>query len=153
MIAFRRLRQDAVQRRFDFKAPIPRLPARTWVIMADMRTGIDIAATIDGGLHMLALGETPIAFDDGIGGIDAVDDDGNAGTPGDHDIETVAGPCRRRGPDQKCQCEAYAHHSVFRFWSNLADCAGPSVKAAVLTIDKPNAWALAAAQIRANGIA
>src|SRR6185437_6680958 len=130
MIAFRRLRQDAVQRRFDFEAPIARAPAGTGVIMANMRIGIDIAAAVDGGLDMLALGEAPIAFDDGIGSIDTVDDDGDARTTGNHDIETVTGQGRRCGPDQKCQSKPCARHQLFHFHGNLADGAGPSVKAA-----------------------
>jgi hypothetical protein len=87
-------RQLAVGRRFDFKTSVTRQVTGAWIITADPRDGIDIAAAINLGLHLLTLAKTPLAFDDGIGRVDAVDDDGQAGPTRDHDIEAAAGESR-----------------------------------------------------------
>ena len=60
--------------------------------MTDAGLEIDVAAAINRRLHMDALAETEVAFDHGIGRIDAVDDDGHAGAAGNHDIEALARP-------------------------------------------------------------
>ena len=49
--------------------------------MADLGLGIDMAAAIDRRLDMDALGQTPIALDHRIGGVDTINDDGYAGRP------------------------------------------------------------------------
>jgi hypothetical protein len=67
--------------------------------MTDVRREIDIAAAIDRGLHLLALAETPFAFDDGVGSVDAVNDDGHAGAAGNYDVEAAAGESRPRRSD------------------------------------------------------
>jgi hypothetical protein len=77
--------------------------------MTDIGHGIDIAAAIDLGLHLHALAETPIAFDDGVGCIDAVNDHGHPDAAGNHDIETTGGKSRGRRSDQKSQCDCSAH--------------------------------------------
>ena len=43
------------------------------IIVADIRHRIDIAAAVDGGLHMRPPQQTPIAFDHRIGCVDAID--------------------------------------------------------------------------------
>src|SRR5450756_1014984 len=78
MIALGGLRQLAVGWRLHFETPIAGQMARTRVIVTDGRHGIDVAAAIDRGHHMHALGKAPIALDDRIRCVDAVDDDGDA---------------------------------------------------------------------------
>src|SRR5476649_2612022 len=110
MIALRGLRQPAVGRRFDFKTPIARYMTGTRIIMSDARLEIDEAAAKDRGLHMLSLVETPIAFDDGIGCIDAVDNDGHAGAAWNHDDGTIAaGEGRQRRSGQNDDCKSGTH--------------------------------------------
>src|SRR5258708_37665374 len=97
MIALRGLRQLAVGRRLDFEAPVARRVTGRRIEMTDMQIGIDRAATINGGLPMHALAETPVAFDHGIGCVDAVNDDGHTGPAGNDDDRTAvghAGPAR-----------------------------------------------------------
>jgi hypothetical protein len=71
--------------------------------MTDIRLALDIAATINDRLFMIAPAQSPLAFDHGIGRIDAVDDDGHAGTPGNHDIKALAGTSGERRSDQDGQ--------------------------------------------------
>jgi hypothetical protein len=110
MIALGGLRQPAVGRRFDFKPPVARLTTGARIVMTDVRRGIDVAAAIDRGLHMHALAEAPVAFDDGIGCIDAVNDDGYAGAARNHDDGSAVGQGRPRRSDQNCQCQPSTHH-------------------------------------------
>src|SRR5665213_3813685 len=105
MKTLRRLRQDAARRRFDFKPPVASQITSTRIIMTDRRLRIDRASAIDGRLHVNAAAETPVAFDDGIGCIDAVDDDGYAGAAWNHEVETFAGNSRQRRSDQNRQCK------------------------------------------------
>src|SRR5690242_4073270 len=72
--ALRRPRQPAVGRRLDFETAVARLMTGARIVMSDVRREIDVAAAIDRGLHMHVLGEAPVAFDDGIRCIDAVND-------------------------------------------------------------------------------
>jgi len=50
--------------------------------MTDIRHGLDGMTAIHRGLNVQALAETPVALDDGVGGIDAIDDDGHPGAAG-----------------------------------------------------------------------
>src|ERR1700730_5850672 len=109
MVALRGLRRPAVGRRLDFETPVARQTTGARIVMTDVRRKIDIPAAIDRGLHLLALAETPFAFDDGVGCVDAVNDDGHAGAAGYYDIEAAPGHARPRRSDQKCQCQASAH--------------------------------------------
>src|ERR1700682_468771 len=109
IIALGRLRQPAARRRFDLKTPVTRQMARARVIVTDMRNLIDIAATIDGRLHLPVFAKAPFAFDHRIGCIDAVNDDGHAGAAGNDDVKTAAGESSRRHRHQDCQCHANAH--------------------------------------------
>src|SRR5437016_13414936 len=67
VIAFGRPRQAAVRRRLDLEAPVTRQMARARIIVPDTRKRIDIAAAINGRLHVGAALETPIALDHRIG--------------------------------------------------------------------------------------
>src|ERR1017187_8790133 len=88
VIALGGLRQLAVGGRLDFETPVARHMTGAGIIMSDVRPGIDIATAIDRGLHMHALAKAPIAFDDGVGYVDAVNDDGHAGAAGNDDDGT-----------------------------------------------------------------
>src|SRR5207244_5513234 len=91
-IALRGLRQLAVRRRLDFEAAVAgRMPGAR-IIMPDIRRVVDVTAAVNGWLKIVAFAETERAFDDGVGHVDAVNNDGNAGTPGNHKIEALAGP-------------------------------------------------------------
>src|SRR5262245_40298762 len=117
--------------------------SETWIVAADIGSGVDVAATIDGGLHLLALAETPLSLDHRIGCIDAVDHDGHAGPAWNNDVETAraAGKGRRCHRDQNCQCYACPHRLESRFLlgRNLNEGLGARVKAAGQTAGKPNA--------------
>ena len=115
MIALGRLRQFAVRRRLDFHPPVSGQAAGTRIVMTNMRHRIDIAATVDGRLDMGALAQPPIALDHRIGCVDAVNDDGYAGTAWNHDLEAAAGKGGRCRRDEKCQCDADAHRLGSRF--------------------------------------
>src|SRR4051812_33348641 len=120
------------------------------IIMADVWNRIDVAATIDGRLHMRALAETPVALDHRIGCIEAVNDDGYADTARNHDFKAAAGKSRRRRRHQDCQCHANAHCPEPRSSKpNLIEGPHPRVKAPGQTAGKPNAQASAAVQLRA----
>src|SRR5260370_27899100 len=99
MIALSGLRQPAVGRRLDFEAPVARQMTCTRIVMTDVRREIDIAAAIDRGLHLLALAQTPFAFDDGVRSVDAINDDGHARAAGPYDVEAAAGESRPRRSD------------------------------------------------------
>src|SRR3954465_2261104 len=113
-MALGRLWQLAVGWRLNLETSVAGLMAGARIIMSDPRFGVDIAAAIDRRLHLLPLAETPLAFDHGIGRIDAVNDDGHAGVAGHNNVETAcpAGKCRGRSSDQKCQCDPATHRVV-----------------------------------------
>ena len=115
MIARRGTRQLAIGRRLDFEASVARQTARAWIIATDIRFDIDDATAIDGGLHVHALAEAPIAFDDGIGSIDAVNNHGHPGAARNHNDRTAVGQSRAGGSDQDSQCQYVTHSSGFRF--------------------------------------
>src|SRR5829696_3824812 len=149
MIALGRLRQSAVRRRLDFQPPVTGHAAGARIITADVRNGIDIAAAIDGRLDLVALAETPLTLDHCIGSVDTINDDGYAGTAGNHNVEATAGKGCRIRRDEKCQCDAKAHRLGSRFPSpNLIQRVIAGVKAAGQTADKANAQAWIAAQLR-----
>src|ERR1700682_5218066 len=104
MVALRGLRPPGVGRRLDFETPGTRAQTGPPRVTTDGRRKIDIPPAIDRGLHLLALAETPFAFDDGVGCVDAVNDDGHAGAAGNYDIEAAAGQSLPRRSDQNCQC-------------------------------------------------
>src|SRR5471032_1055595 len=107
MIALGGLRQPAVGRRLDFETAVARHVTGTRIIMADARLDIGDAAAIDRGLYMHALAKTPVAFNDGIGCVDAVNDDGHPGAAWNHDDGTAgAGEGAQRGSDQNDGCES-----------------------------------------------
>ncbi|CCD94231.1 hypothetical protein BRAO375_3380002 [Bradyrhizobium sp. ORS 375] len=68
--------------------------------MTDIGLGLDRTAAIDGGLHIIAPAKAGLAYDDGVGGVDAVDDDGHAGPLRDDDLEAFAGERGGCRPDQ-----------------------------------------------------
>jgi len=141
MIARRGLRQLAIGRRLDFETPVAWLQTGARVPMTDLRHRIDDTAAIDRGLDVQALAEAPIAFDDGVGGIYSVNDDGDAGTAGNHDHRPGfgrGGPNRRS--DQNGQCHASAHRFGFRFCETgiVAERRGRSVKGRAQTSGKAN---------------
>ena len=72
---------------------------------------------------MHALAETPVALDDGIGCVDAVNDDGHAGAAGNHDDGAVLPAKAVDGrSDQYCQCHCRAHDCGFQILSgNLVE--------------------------------
>src|SRR6267378_1926869 len=109
MIALRRLRQLAVGGRFDFEATIARQVPAARIIMADIRQGIDVAPAIESRRYMRVLAEAPIALDDRIGGVDAVDDDGNPGAAGNDQNWRGVGPSRSGRSDQNGQCQPSTH--------------------------------------------
>ena len=78
------MRQLPIGRRLDLEAAVTRLRAVTEarIIVADIRCGIDVAAAKDRRLIVHTLAEAKVAFDDGVGNIDAVLDDGDAGAAG-----------------------------------------------------------------------
>jgi hypothetical protein len=81
-------------------------------IMTDMGFGIDETTAIHRGLDMDALGKAPVPLDDGIGGINAVDDDGHAGPAWNHNDGAAApGAGSPRRPHQNGQCKTSAHYS------------------------------------------
>src|SRR5581483_6616800 len=82
------LRRLGLAGRLDFQAAIARQTAGAWIIVTDRRRRFDRMAAIHRGLNVDALAEPPIALDDGIGRIDAVDDHWHAGTPGNDDNGT-----------------------------------------------------------------
>src|ERR1700687_1200226 len=129
----------AAGRRFDFETPVARRMTGARIVMTDVGHEIDVAAAIDRGLHLLALAETPFAFDHGVGCVDAVNDDGHAGAAGHYDIETAAGKGRGRRSDHNCQCHPGAHGVVLPdSRDNLTERASLRVKAADQTAGKPN---------------
>ena len=109
MVARSRFRQGAVGRRLDFETAVARQKTGARIIMTDFRLGRDRAAAIDGRLHVDALAEAKVAFDDGVGYVDAVDDNGNAGAARNDEIEAFAGQRGQRGSDQHRQCKGRAH--------------------------------------------
>ena len=62
--------------------------------MTDLGAGIDVAAAINRGLHLLTPAKAPFAFDHSIGCVDAVNDDGHVGAARNHDVEAAAGKGR-----------------------------------------------------------
>src|ERR1700761_2346650 len=88
----------------DFKPAIAGQMTLARIIVADRRHRLDRTATIDRRLDVDALVETPVAFDDRVGSIDAVDDDRDAGAAGNRNHRPVAfgaGGTRRSNHD--CQ--------------------------------------------------
>src|ERR1700742_3185637 len=100
MIAFGRLRQFTIGRRLDFETPITGCAAQGWIIMTDVRHGIEPAAAIDRRLYMPALAETPVAYDHVIGSILAINDDGDTRAARNHNIETIGRERPQRRSDQ-----------------------------------------------------
>src|ERR1700692_2221207 len=109
MPALRGPRQPAVGRRLDFETPVAGHLTSARIVMTDVRPDINVAAAIDRGLDMDALGETPVAFDHRVGCVDAIDDDGHARPAWNHDIEAVASRSRPRRSDQNGQRQPSAH--------------------------------------------
>ena len=72
--------------------------------MSDVWRGIEVAAAIDPGLNLLALAKTPLALNDRVGCVDAVNDDGHARPTRNHDIEAAAGKSGQRRSNQDCEC-------------------------------------------------
>jgi hypothetical protein len=111
MVALCGLRQLAVRGRLDLEAAVTRLQPRARIIVPDIG-GLplgDIASAIDRGLYLNVLAQAPDAFDDGVGCVDIVDDDGNAGAAGNDDIEAAASKSRRGQSDQK-GCKRQSAH-------------------------------------------
>src|SRR5579859_1439545 len=100
----------AFRRRLDFQPPIAGQMTCARIVVANIRRRLDQAAAVNRWLHVDALAEAPIAFDDGIGCIDAVDDDGHTGAAWNHDVRTVAaGRGARNRCDQNRQCKYGTH--------------------------------------------
>src|ERR1700761_8884199 len=98
-----RFRQRAVRRRLDLEPAIAGLVTEARIIVADIGLDVDVAAAIDRRLAVIAAAEAELALDYRIGCIDAVDDDGHAGTAGNHNVKTLAGQARRRRSDRNGQ--------------------------------------------------
>src|SRR3978361_441622 len=140
MIAVGGLRHPAVSQRVDLDASVARPVTRTRIIMPGARFQIGETAAIDGGLHMHVAAEPPVTFDDRIGSVDAVNDDGHPGTTWDHDDRPALGLSCQRRSDQKHGCESRAQRldSLFS-QGNLTERPRPWVKAAGPIAGKPNA--------------
>ena len=82
--------------------------------MTDVRDGIVSVAAKDGGGRVPALAEAPIALDDRIRCVDAVNDDGNSGTTGNDQDGPALGHRRGGGSDQNGQYQASTHCCGFR---------------------------------------
>src|SRR3954471_18351008 len=104
MIALGGLRQRAVGGRFDFQPSVARLMPGAWIVVTDMWRGIHIAAAINRRGYMPALGKAPVAFDNCVGRVDAVNDNGYAEAPGNDEHRTAIGPGRGCRSDQNGQC-------------------------------------------------
>src|SRR4249919_1800344 len=93
----------------DFQTPITRIATETRIVVTDRRLE-DRPATVDGGLHMDTLAEAPVALDNRVGCVDAINDDGHPRAARNHDVRAIAagkgGPGR---PDQNRQCKCCAH--------------------------------------------
>jgi hypothetical protein len=94
METFRLWRQLAVRRRLDLEAAIAGPMSSAWIVMADPRFSLDEPAAVNRRLHMNAFGQTPVAFDHRVGGVDAVDDDRHASAAWNDERNAVIG--RRR---------------------------------------------------------
>src|SRR6516165_6997966 len=93
--------------RLDLQTPVARHPARTWIVMADMRLQIDDTAAVNGRLHVNVLGKAPLAFDDRIRGVHAVDHDRHARTARDYNHGAGVGGqgrsrCSKQNGKHKC---------------------------------------------------
>src|SRR4051812_30979160 len=111
MKALGRLRQFAVGGWPDLGSSVARRLTEGWIIMADVWDRADTTSAIYRGLDMDILAQPEIAFDDRVGGIDAVDDDGNARPARDDAIEAAPGKSRGCRAGQKGQCDHTAHRN------------------------------------------
>src|SRR4029077_9821324 len=60
VVALGLLRQFAIGGRFDFETAVARQMTGAWIVVADIRHRIDIAAAVDRGLDMRPPQETPV---------------------------------------------------------------------------------------------
>src|SRR5581483_5824128 len=103
MIGLGWLWQRVVRRRLDLETAVAGTLPEAWIIMTDIGDHIDIVAAIDGRLVVHAFAKAELALDHAIGRIHAVDDHGDAGTAGNHDIEPVRGEGRGGKSDHNGQ--------------------------------------------------
>jgi len=112
--------------------------------MTDMRFVIDVASAVHRGMRLYPPSKPPIALDDGIGCIDTVDDDGNAGTSGNHNHRTAVEPSTR----SRIKKASTSPIRITGLWQTLIEPTPARVKAATETSGKPNVSGCAEVQMR-----